>query len=220
VIAPWPLGPNPVPLEEGYAIFAVDKMRQHAGIVASTATSDRPLDVYAVFGPGGLKETWNIPEESQFTIAGYVQGPETDEVLGNVLRECNRIESLVEGAVANGGNGCCWRLTPYRLLEDAPSASIVFKGSCAGFVEHCYERAGIDLVDEADLPVTQWTEGESNAIRNQYEKAKPTKTIRRLYAAYQIRAFQQEQYPWSPDLRFRWFPEGFDDSPESLLPGP
>jgi hypothetical protein len=211
LISPWPLEAAPKSIEAGAAVFHVSGKSQHAGIAATDGSVSAPLSVYAVASRSDIVETWNSLSRWQVSVVGLV-GTEPSRrllALAQVLRECDRVRSLVADSMHSGAtHACCWQIVdPYRLVEDDASSTIIFTGSCAGFVEHCYEVAGIDIVDEGALPVSSYSEGEASYIQGEYDRAGGG--IARLYPSYQIRAFQLDEFPWNPDLAFRWFPEQF-----------
>jgi hypothetical protein len=212
MISTWPPPIGTQEIKAGSALFHVQGLRQHAGIAAEPAKAEGAVKVYTA--TENLCEYWNTePEHKRRTrwrirVAGWIEHADIPEVRGEVLRQCNRLESLTYGRPAE--RSCCWQIRdPYRLVEDEDVEAVVFTGSCAGFVEYCYEKAGVDLVDEAQLPETQLMEGEPSYIREEYDNA-PENRIKRLYPSYQIRAFQEEIYPWTPDPDFRFYPTNFD----------
>lgn len=140
---------------------------------------------------------------------GWVEHPEYEGVEDLVLRECRKLEFLLNDRPNR--RSCCWQIRePHRYVEEESVEGVVFTGSCAGFVEHCYEAAGVDLVDERQLPDSKPLLDEPFHIHQEYGRATGG-TIKRLYPSYQIRAFQRDTYPWIPDINFRWFPERFEE---------
>lgn len=68
-----------------------------------------------------------------------------------VFAEANEILCEVVWSVRGGIHPRLYMANPARCLryEDPVSGNIFpFAGSCAGFVEHCFERAGLDIVDD------------------------------------------------------------------------
>lgn len=196
-------------IQAGDAVFCVKEKSQHAGIASQSGPGGARLDVYAVARSRSIREVWNAGSGSPWvvTVTGWVSGQAArDDIRGHVLRECDRIEALVQEAVDRRSRPCCWQIRNPTFLCDEATATIVFSGSCAGFLQHCYRVAGVELV-HGDLPVSTYTSGEIDDILEEYERA--NNAIRRLYPSYQIRAFQLDQYPWVADLRYRWYPEGF-----------
>ena len=210
---------------QGSAVYWVVRNSQHAGIAAEDGEIGRPLTVYASTSDS-LTERWDDGELFHVVAVGWMDRDDGVEVRGNVLIECRRVEYMIRDRVgwpplSDERPRCCqWQIRhPYRLLTE--DEEVIFAGSCSGFVEHCYEVAGIDLVAEGDgpgdlLPLTGYDDREPDYIKFQYMKAGGT--IRRLYPSYQIRAFQLDEYPWVPDLRYRWFPDGFEADASAPAP--
>ncbi|MCY1021358.1 hypothetical protein [Pyxidicoccus sp. MSG2] len=215
MISHWPPGSESRRIEEGFVLFHVSELEQHAGIAAKAGDLDGPVEVYAV-AREGVRETWNLGPDGKearwkVRVVGWVDHPdfELQHVQERVMICCRDLERRAMGK-RKRGHACCWRLRPpYRLVSDEETGNVIFSGSCSGFVEHCYEQAGVDLVREDGLPETKLRSGERGPVVKEYSLA-PGGTIRRLFPSYQIRAFQKDTYPWDPDTVFQWFPENFD----------
>ena len=209
MIAPWPLGASAPEVELGDAVFSIDGSAQHAGIAESKGAFSSPISVYSITGANSLLERWSSEDRWQLTVLGRL-GKIThlarQAVAGRVLRECRDIADLLEGRRDGISHKCCWQIRyPSEFIKE--SETVVFSGSCAGFVEHCFEKAGVVLINKDKLPQSTPQLDEYSYIQKEYEKAGGV--IKRLYPSYQIRAFQLEEYPWEPDIAFRFFPEGF-----------
>ena len=209
-----------------------DGAEQHAGIAAGVFSdpakgkgvdtiagtpvpSDAPMAVYAAASDHGLVERWNKKGAKTWTLSvvGWVKDNEpTDLLYAAVLERARHLALLSEG---RSGRSCCWQIrAPYKKpITDEETQSIVFQGSCSGFVEHCYEYAKRDLVDDdGALPLSEFDPDESDELKEEYQEAlreTGEPKIARLYPSYQIRALQLDDFPWSPDLGFRRYPRGF-----------
>jgi hypothetical protein len=84
-----------------------------------------------------------------------------------------------------------WKRRPYKKLD--PTRTILghplfISGTCAGFVEYCYECAGLDLVDDNIILSSGMT----------------------MLTTFQMNAFFREKYPLQPDcnnVRLMSYPE-------------
>lgn len=193
----------------GCAVFHVSRTgpMQHAGIAIDPPRFGVPIRVFAMNGASNIRETWG-GENLELSVIGYC--PSVSDVrYAHVLRACNEIEGLIRGAVGRGGQApCCLELHPIRRVhEDALTGMRVWTGSCAGFVEECYARAEIDLVDCDKLPLSEYDADERPLVKSFYKKAGGA--FRRLYPSYQIRAFQLCELPWVAELKYHRYPRNF-----------
>lgn len=216
MIAPWPPGSEPPRIKAGFALYHVDGRSQHAGIAEDDADFNGTVEAYAAARRSTFRERWNgalddgRPSQWRVNVFGWVEHPEDEPIEDRVLMECESLMDLLRDKRGNKRQACCWQIGDgYQVMIEEDTSTVVFRGSCAGFVEHCYTMAGVDLVQDRNLLATRYEAGESEEVYREYERAEG-KTIKRLYPSYQIRAFQEDTYPWEPDIAFRWFPENFD----------
>lgn len=201
----------------GAAVYHIDGFTQHAGILMNDWQPDGSVRIYGFAGRTSTVETWNRPSGRgwKLSVVGLIQrGFDTSTIHGAVLRRCDELEAILAEAFHGPGSAegdCHWRIHPseFRFEYNESTGTVEIYGSCAGFVDFCFRKVGMPLVDLDQLPESVFRQGESDYIKGEYDAA-PGKTIRRLYPSYQIRAFQEdENYPWTPDLRFSFYPVNF-----------
>jgi hypothetical protein len=144
-----------------------------------------------------LSET--LPSTARLWQARFSQV--SPEELSGVVREAEQfVERL---SVRDGGRQAVARysLAGHGVTEADPleaGSAVCLRTSCATFVEHCYAKIEVDLVDETSLPLTSREELEARLeldprmahfMRSYLQEL--SWPCRVLLPAYQLRAFEK-----------------------------
>ncbi len=192
---------------------------QHAAIIAVSSPQrvilDAAIPVYDWPLPKADEqladvEAWkrgDAPRRLQLTgpVITSADGSELRDNLANVVLDearliVSRCPPTSDGAVIEA----CYCVCPSRAY-DASRLEFPFSGSCAGFVEQCFTRAGIPLVDDeppTNLPGLERTEIEDwvgHSLRqDQWEafvKQSGAGPYHILMPGYQAAAMREAAYP-------------------------
>ncbi len=107
------------------------------------------------------------------------------------------------------------RQRPYEVKNDnGKTVKVEFAGSCAGFVEECYEAAGFDLVVDDDNSLPGWypeelhevgpfifpdyTATSASALERYMRRKKYPIPCGVFFSGYQLHAFGNHAYPFIP----------------------
>ncbi len=218
-------------LRRGYAAYWTRDPQYHAMIVAETrASSDQGLlvKVFHMGPPMASEGTGGHPHKlTERSWIGWI--PDWDASgHDRVCAEISMVEQKIPPTPAGRNRWHHYDLGAHGVEEfDAndPGEAVVTRCSCASLVEHCYEMAGRDLVNEEHVPeLTMLDELIDVLARNrdarvkelirqkflefEEEAGRPIAKwpCRVLLPAYQMRAFQEESYPRKPSMTDHPFP--------------
>lgn len=104
-----------------------------------------------------------------------------------------------------------FRLHGVEQSDPNTNDKITLRASCSSLLEHCYETAGIDLVEEATVPevmsethLGQMIGLEEAKVRSLIQQLRPAVSwpCRILFPSYQMKAFEKNlaELPYEPQL--------------------
>ena len=140
----------------------------------------------------------NLKEGYQVQVVGQMIIDGADlrlRIKNRIIEVGKQIEIWAELLLKDNRKNCGWSPTRYKYIKHNPNDPEIveeIRFTCSGFVEHCYEEAGVDIV--LDNPV-----GERSPLPLVPHPDRPEGLIHRLFPGYQIKAFKDDKYPLNFD---------------------
>ncbi|MDH5681564.1 MAG: hypothetical protein OEZ36_08250 [Spirochaetota bacterium] len=160
---------------------------------------DSDIFVYDMLPNEPDRRTWGSQHSYQVDLVGRMVNNNRElsdisrkkiiDVAEKVVRDTYKLMDMT-----NGKNCCQWEIKKYKTdIYDLSTTKISF--SCAGLAEYCYEQAGSDIIDDDPMCDDEHSE-EDFCDKNSLPIVHFGKSyVHRLYPAYQIKAFKDDNYP-------------------------